>query len=533
MPIKPAKHPLAFLNVAQFTGVLNDNIYKLVLVFFLIELEGAAAASSILSLVGAIFVVPFLLFSLPAGRLADRFSKSRLITLFKASEVLLFLLIAISFGFKLKWAGYTLLFLLSTHSAFFGPPKYGIIPELVPTRQVSRANGLITSCTYLAIIVGTFLASFMTQMTGRHFVLVASFSLLFALIGFLSALGIVYTPPKGSKEKPTLLFFSQIRQTLQEARKERHLLVAILGSAYFLFIGSFTQLNIIPLTIESLHLSEIAGGYLFLTTALGIALGSFLSGRASKALIELGLCCLSGLAIALLFALLSLFHSSLSAVLGLLFILGVFGGLFVVPFDSFIQVSSKENARGQVIALTNLLSFFGVLLSSFLLYLFNALLGLTAASSFLIMGCATLIFSLFLSLRLSDLLSSYLCRKIGAAFFTLEADERAKEALQAPGALLVLEEACPFKAFMLCSLEPHLRFALPSRKETRSLFFSIQPIAAKTQDQLIKKALSFTGKGPICLYLKGRCEADQKKVLLIHFKPLGRRAFRLEIEARS
>src|SRR5205807_1874922 len=98
---------------------------------------------------------------------------------------------------KITWAPYVLLFILSTHSATFGPSKYGIIPEIVPKDKISRANGLITSFTYLAIILGTFLASFITDITNRNFILVGGFCLLIAIAGLITALRIQYTPARG------------------------------------------------------------------------------------------------------------------------------------------------------------------------------------------------------------------------------------------------------------------------------------------------------------------------------------------------
>src|ERR1051326_305982 len=159
------RHSLAWLNITQFLGVINDNVFKFVMAFLLIDTLGFSKASSILSATGAIYVIPFLLFSSSAGILADRFSKQKLLVVMKIAEIIIMLLAILAFGMKSVWGCYTLLFLLSTHSAMFGPSKYGIIPELVPEDAVSKANGLITSFTYLAIIIGTFLASFLTEIT--------------------------------------------------------------------------------------------------------------------------------------------------------------------------------------------------------------------------------------------------------------------------------------------------------------------------------------------------------------------------------
>lgn len=504
---RPDKYSLGFLNVAQFTGVINDNIYKLALVFFLIELEGPESATLILSAAGAIFVIPFLLFSAIAGVLADRFSKSRLIMILKAVEILTFLLATAAFALKLKAASYALLFLLAIHSALFGPSKYGIIPELVPKPQVSKANGLITSFTYLAVILGTFLASFITELSSRNYVLVGSFCLFAAFIGFLSTFGIKYTPPQGVKKKISFAFLQEIFRTLSQCRNERHLLVAITGSAFFLFVGAFTQLNIIPFAMQSLGLTEIAGGYLFLTTALGIALGAFLAGRASKAIIELGLSCVAGLFIFLLYIALAFSAHQLIATLISLFLLGVFGGFFVVPFDSFIQIFSPEENRGHVIAATNFLSFCGVLLASLALFLFNQVLGFTAEKSFIVMGFLTLFFTLFFILRLSDLFLSYISRKILMRFIHLEpADLSLIEKTDSP--LLVLEQASFIKGWLLMGLIPNLHLLLPQTQMRRfpwvqSLCYSIHRIPTKEKfEELVTLGKSYTKKDALpCIYL--------------------------------
>src|SRR3990167_9287691 len=179
-----------FLNSTQFLGALNDNIFKLLVIYLLIHLKGPAEANSILSLAGAIFVIPFLLFSSGAGVLADRISKRTIIVFTKIFElaIMSFGLIAVS----LKWevGVYGALFLMATQSAIFGPSKYGIIPELVDAKMVSKANGSMTSLTYLAIILGTFLASFITDISHRNFFVVASFCLLISVMGLLTSLGI-------------------------------------------------------------------------------------------------------------------------------------------------------------------------------------------------------------------------------------------------------------------------------------------------------------------------------------------------------
>ena len=118
-----SKHPIAFLNVTQFLGALNDNVFKYLIVFLLINLLGVAASTDILFWVGVIYVLPFLLFSSNAGILADRFSKQRLIIALKLLEVLIMVCGIIAFAYQSSLGLYILLFLLSLQSALFSPPN--------------------------------------------------------------------------------------------------------------------------------------------------------------------------------------------------------------------------------------------------------------------------------------------------------------------------------------------------------------------------------------------------------------------------
>ena len=212
------RHSLGFLNIAQFLGVVNDNLFKLILVFMLIQAQGEKEANTILSLAGAVFVIPFLLFSSSAGVLADRYSKQRILRYIKAVEIVILVLALPAFAFKSGLAGYSLLFLLAALHAVFGPSKYGIIPELVSKESIPKANGLITSFTYLGIIIGTFFASFMTEITNYNFLLVVSFSLILAIMGFIASFGVRYTPPQGSKKRFNPYFIREIFKTLHSVR---------------------------------------------------------------------------------------------------------------------------------------------------------------------------------------------------------------------------------------------------------------------------------------------------------------------------
>lgn len=399
-----------YLNVTQFLGALNDNIYKLLIVYFFIQLEGIEFSHQILATTGATFVIPFLLFSAISGTLADRFSKRDIIVTTKILELVIMGLAVCAFAFQSKWGSYAILFLLATQSAIFGPSKYGIVPELVSSEKISKANGLMTSFTFLAIILGTFLASFLIQMTGRNFIICSIFCTFIALVGLFTSFWIEPTPPSGSEKKFQFFFLKEIYQTLKLARKEVSLLPAMCGSAFFLFVGAFTQLNIIPFAIQSLNLSDIQGGYLFFLTALGIGTGALIAGKISGKIVELGLVPIGALGIAISAFMLDLFSSHLLIVIPLVTLLGVFGGIYEIPLDSYIQVASPRKSRGQMVAATNFMSFTGVLFASGLIYLNSEVLGLKSDNGFTLIGILTMLVMIAFTFQFFD----YLARFVGS-----------------------------------------------------------------------------------------------------------------------
>jgi len=396
-----------YLNVTQFLGALNDNIYKLLIVYFFIQLEGIEYSHQILATTGATFVIPFLLFSALSGTLADRFSKRDVIVITKILELVIMGLAVWAFAFESKWGSYAILFLLATQSAIFGPSKYGIVPELVSTEKISKANGLMTSFTFLAIILGTFLASFLIQITGRNFIISAIFCTFIAIVGLVTSFGIEPTPPSGSEKKFQFFFLREIYQTLKRAHQEISLLPAMFGSAYFLFVGAFTQLNIIPFAMQSLDLSDIQGGYLFFLTALGIGTGALIAGKISGRIVELGLVPFGAVGIAFSAFLLDAFSSNLFAVIIFVTLLGVFGGIFEIPLDSYIQVASPRQSRGQMVAATNFMSFVGVLLASGLIYLNSEVLGIESDKGFALIGLLTALIAIAYTYKFFDYLTRF------------------------------------------------------------------------------------------------------------------------------
>ncbi len=422
--------------------------------------------------------------------------------------------------YKSVFAIYLLLFLLAAQSAVFGPSKYGIIPEIVDSKKISSANGILNSFTYLAIILGTFFASFVADITNRNFVLSSSVCFLIAIFGLLAVLKIEKTIPQRSKKRFNVFFLYEVYQTLKLAFKRKHLLPAIFGSSYFLFIGGYVQLNTIPYALQSLNLTEIGGGYLFIPTAIGISIGSILVGKFSKETVELGISCAAGFVIAFLLILLGIFPQNLFLSIFILIMLGVFGGLFLIPFDAFIQLKSPEARRGQIIASVNFLSFCGVLLASFVLWIINSWLGFKAKDGFIIIGIITLIFNLINTGRLSDLFFSYVIRKILAKSYFFEINR------QIPfGSAIILKKISWIDALSLFRINPHLKIIVEGRKYRDFPFFDILTDSLaliskrKTAPQEIKKKadkLKDSFNNIFCLLVKQELNPQELKSFFPH-----------------
>ncbi len=515
-----------FLNATQFLGALNDNVFKLLVIYLLINVKGPGAANSILSLAGAIFVIPFLLFSSGAGVLADRMSKRTIIVFTKVLElaIMSFGIVAVSFEWVI--GAYLALFLMATQSAIFGPSKYGIIPELVDSKMVSKANGSMTSFTYLAIILGTFLASFITDVTDKNFVFEAGFCIFIAVIGLIASFGIRRTDPQNSTKKINPVFLYEIYQTLKFSWKIPHLLPAIYGSSFFLFIGAFTQLNIIPFAMQSLGLSEVGGGYLFLATAVGIAVGAVLAGQLSKDRVEPGISCICGFFIVIFFLALYLFSWSLPITIIALGLLGVFGGGYLIPFDSFLQVNSPDEKRGQVIAAANFFSFVGVLLASLALYLISEELGFSAASGFAFMAVLTLISNIIITGRLSGLFFPFFVNKILKRFRRL----KLASPIPDPSTIIILQSNSWYDALLLFSCLPRLKILIPDHFFRHFPWFNglleciriipPEPDIRSTLKTLFGQAKRFQGQNSsVCLFFHRR--EDSAEIIEAYSKVFG------------
>lgn len=401
----------AWLNATQFFGALNDNVFKLLVVFFILNMEGEDGASpeTVIASSMAVFVLPFLLFSHAGGLLADRVSKRTIIVAMKLMEIGVMVTGAAAILVRIPGFAYTVIFLMATQSALFGPSKYGIIPELVGRDRISKANGMLVGISYLAIILGTFVPSlFLSVLFPGNYMLLAVVCIVFATCGFACSRQIEHTPAGGATADFSPRFITEIIRILRRCAADRHLLLAIIGSAYFLFLAGYIQQNIILYAKEELGWAWEDSGFLFPIAALGIVCGAFLCGRLSGRNVELGLVPLGAVGLTLSCVALFFFRS-LGPVCVWIFLIGLSSGLFIVPLNSFIQYRSPRHQLGENLAANNFLSFAGLALSSGLIKGSDYVPGFTSRMGFLVAGILTLFLSIVAVRALPDFLVRLFC----------------------------------------------------------------------------------------------------------------------------
>ena len=116
----------------QFLGALNDNVFRNGLVI-LITFQGVMVAgmdhTQLANVAGALFILPFFLFSATAGQLADKFEKSFLMRRIKTLEIALMGFAAYAFMSRSYELLLFVLFLMGCQSTLFGPVKYAYLPQ--------------------------------------------------------------------------------------------------------------------------------------------------------------------------------------------------------------------------------------------------------------------------------------------------------------------------------------------------------------------------------------------------------------------
>jgi acyl-[acyl-carrier-protein]-phospholipid O-acyltransferase/long-chain-fatty-acid--[acyl-carrier-protein] ligase len=393
------------LIAVQFQGAFSDNALKWLVSFLVLDAALSKERRDLwfVLVVPLLFAIPFLLFSIPGGYFADKYSKRSVTLWTKVFELGVMGLATYALASdRLDIAGIAL-FLACTQGAIFGPTKYGLLPELLPLAKLSWGNGIIELGTLLAAISAALAGAFLAQTFHGRQVWSGVIFLALTVLGLALSFGISKVPAADPARRFDWNVPGELFQEIRRMRGDATLWTAVVANTFFWFLGSLLLLNIVLYATDILHVDDAHSSYLLAALSLGIGIGSFLAGLASGRKIEPGMV-LPGLGGILLMAtLLSRPGISYLTVLVQLALLGTAGGFFVVPVNALIQQRPRPEEKGRAIAVANLLSFVGVALQPLAQYAMLRFGHPDPSRVFLIAAGMTLIMGLMLVRMLPDL----------------------------------------------------------------------------------------------------------------------------------
>ncbi|MBX7067706.1 MAG: MFS transporter [Parachlamydiales bacterium] len=375
------------LNTIQFIDALIENMFKYIVIYFLIYYKGHEITSSIMATTGAVFILPFILFSSVGGWFADRWSKSKIIQITRIISIIFFIIALTFVIFQEGNLIYLILFMVASVASIFGPSKYGIVPEIVSKENLLKANGYLAAFTFFGIIAGTGMASWLDSATDEDFAWMTGVCLILAFIGACLSLLMTRTESAAPEKKWPLFVYKEIFDALREMAPTPRMWTAVFAYGYFVFIGAYVQMNVIPYSVQTLHMKPIVGGYLLLISSIGIGIGSLLAPKLTGKLHTLPW---TGVGMSVGCFLFTLFPHPYWLNLIWLIGLGIVGGLFFVPAQAFIMDQSLPESKGRNFGTANFFSYIFALLAALVLYLFNTVIGVSPAISFTWIGIVNL-----------------------------------------------------------------------------------------------------------------------------------------------
>src|SRR5450755_3985836 len=380
----------------QFLGAFNDNVYKILVSMRAVHVAADTGSSQYLVLAGVVFVIPFLLFSGYSGHLADVVSKRKVLISVKVFEIFVMTLgLAAFFSTRIELM-LVVLFLMALHSTIFSPAKYGIVPEMLPDKDLSRANGLLEMSTFVAIVLGTSIGSFLFAAWKDEPWKIGLVTLAVAVAGFLTSLKITRVPASGTHAPFQKNPFEEVWIGTKHLLKERPLTLTVLGISYFWFLGALFQMDLFLFGSEVLKETDLRVGLLVTALAIGIGVGSLLAGRLSGNKVELGLVPLGAVFMGIFCIVLYASRGSYTLAVISLSLLGASSGLFIVPLNAYLQQRSESHEKGRIIATNNFYNTIGLALASGALTGLHEKLGLSPDKLMLIFGVVTLVSSVYI-----------------------------------------------------------------------------------------------------------------------------------------
>ncbi len=366
------------LFITQFLGALNNNVFKnalIILITFRIADLVGLNSQLLVAMAAGLFILPFFLFSATAGQLADKYEKSRMISVIKLIEIILMILATTGFYLQSTCFLMFVLFALGVQATFFGPLKYAILPEHLHEYELIAGNGLIEAGTFISILFGTILGgALILQKNGEY--VISAIIMLVALGGWCSSLFIPRTNTPQAELKINYNFISETKTLLIYSKQNRDIFLCILGISWFWLFGA-TFLSELPVFAKDALHADQSVVILFLTIfSIGLAIGSvicnrLLNGKIHVAYVPFGILGMSIFTVDLYFSASHIVTGSVHSLMGTyqflcsingwriaidLLLIAIFGGLYTVPLYAMMQHRSTPSHRARVIAVNNVVN---------------------------------------------------------------------------------------------------------------------------------------------------------------------------------
>lgn len=403
--------------ITQALGAFNDNVYKNALLLIITFSAGSAMGVNehiVVNLAAGLFILPFFILSPTAGQIADKYEKSSIIRKVKFAEIIIMGLAAVAFVYDAYWTLMFLLFAMGTQSAFFGPVKYAILPQHLKDSELVGGNALVEMGTFLAILAGTILAGILATLPDAK-VWVALSVVVFAILGYISSRSVPEAPAADPSIRVNWNPATELASIWRDTRQNRAVYLSIMAISWFWFLGASYLTQFPNFAKEVLHGDATVVTLLLTVFSVGIAIGSMLCERLSEGKVELGIVPMGAIGLTVFGADLTFAAEALridlttpalgalgfwglehsGRVLTDLALIGIFGGLFIVPLYALIQQRSDPKRRAQVIAANNVLNAAFMVGSAIFAVIFLSLLGLSIPEYFLVLAIMNLVVSIY------------------------------------------------------------------------------------------------------------------------------------------
>jgi len=506
------------LFFVQLQGAFSDNFFKFLVIFSLAK----EVRDEHTFLILATFTLPFILFSMAAGCLSDRFSKGRVITWTKLLEVGIMALgtaalFTQSFAFQLA-----VLFLMAVQSTIFSPAKYSSLPELLPEWRLSWGNGIIGLGTFVSIIGGGVMAGIVSAELGGDGIWKAGILLVaLAILGTALSAGIPRVPAADPEKRFRFNFVAELGRNLKLVRPNRVLGLAIVGSVYFWLVAALFEPTLFVYGQDMLQLEDDANSLLRAALAIGLGIGFALAGILSGRKIEYGLVPLGALGLSLSAMALAIPGLSFLQAAGILLFLGISGGFFVVPVNALIQSIPERKDKGSVLAANGLLTSLAAFFAAVLFLILKSTIGVDANIIVLLIGIVTVGATIYAIWLVPDALARLLLWGLTRTFYRLRVTGR-ESVPENGGALLVSNHLSMVDAlFLIASCDRPIRFIMHRDQFNKwwvnpiARLLKVIPIAADLGPRALLAALrtataSLADGEIVCLFAEGEISRTGK-----------------------